>query len=778
VPVEGKPSIFCGDADETEEIDPMDTHPIAHPTDRTLHAYGLGRLDDASAESVNQHLEGCPDCRRRVAALSADSFLGRLRDAQARPESFRPAVSSTDGLSLLDRIAAPAPPAAGALPPGLADHPDYEVLRELGQGGMGVVFLAQNKLMGRMEVLKVVSEHLITKRGVLDRFLGEIRSAAKLHHPNIVAAYSALRLGEGLVLAMEYVEGLDLARIVKAKGPLPVANACYYIHQAALGLQHAHERGMVHRDIKPGNLMLSREGNRAVIKVLDFGLAKIRSEAPTDRSLTNDGQMLGTPDFIAPEQISDARRADIRADIYSLGCTFYYLLTGHPPFEGTSLYDVLQAHHSRDAQPLNLARPEVPVEVAAVAAKMMAKEPGRRFQEPQEVAQALRPFFKSGGAGASAPKSDVSRPGPSTGRWAARGMSSAPDRAGGGATPPPVATAEKSAGTPPRPDPMWRSLVAAEREGPSPETAATGAGNRRPPWTWPALAAWMLLTGFLVAWAAGVFRVKARDGVIVETSKASDPQGADAGDADLAARTEALQARLQERIAPKFPDETPFDDVLEYIKKETKKGPNDPGIPIYVDPIGLQEAERSMISTVTIDLEDTSLDNALTLILKQLGLVHRVKDGVLFISSSSGIERELQDTSSVKTARPSSKTRAILARLDAPLSMSYRNETPLKDVVDYIKQATHIQYHLDPTGLQEVERSVNSTVQIDLEGIPLKVTLRLMLRQLGLAFYVRDDVLVISSPDDVRKELGEPAKKEPETDGAEGGFGGTGGGMQ
>ena len=232
------------------------------------------------------------------------------------------------------RPGSPAPPPASTLPPGLADHPDYEILRELGQGGMGVVYLAQNKLMGRKEVLKVVSSHLINRRGVLDRFLGEIRNAARLHHPNIVTAYSALRLGESLVLAMEYVEGLDLAKLVKASGPLPVANACNYVHQAALGLQHAHEHGMVHRDIKPSNLMLARQGNRAVIKVLDFGLAKVQSEGPADGGLTHEGQMLGTPDYIAPEQIGDARRADIRADIYSLGCTLYYLLTGGPPFQG------------------------------------------------------------------------------------------------------------------------------------------------------------------------------------------------------------------------------------------------------------------------------------------------------------------------------------------------------------------------------------------------------------------------------------------------------------
>ena len=199
---------------------------------------------------------------------------------------------------------------------------------------MGTVYLAQNRLMGRNEVLKVVSSHMINRRGVLDRFLVEIRNAARLHHTNIVTAYSASRMGESIVFAMEYVEGLDLSKLVKAKGPLPVANACNYVHQACLGLQHAHEQGMVHRDIKPSNLMLARQGNRAVIKVLDFGLAKIQSEGPVDGGLTHEGQMLGTPDYIAPEQIRDARGADIRADIYSLGCTLYYLLTGGPPFHG------------------------------------------------------------------------------------------------------------------------------------------------------------------------------------------------------------------------------------------------------------------------------------------------------------------------------------------------------------------------------------------------------------------------------------------------------------
>src|SRR4051812_31196357 len=243
---------------------------------------------------------------------------------------------------------------------------------------MGVVYLAHNRLMGRDEVLKVMGQHLVEHSGVLERFLREIRSVAKLRHPNIVTAYHATRFGQSVLFAMEYVKGLDLSKLVKVKGPMPVAHACLFVHQAALGLQHAHEEGLVHRDIKPGNLMLTRKGDRGIIKVLDFGLAKVTREAKIDTGLTREGQALGTPDYIAPEQIIDAQSADIRADIYSLGGTLYYLLTGRPPFKANSLYDLYQAHISRDADLLNFVRPEVPSELASLVAKMMAKDPARR----------------------------------------------------------------------------------------------------------------------------------------------------------------------------------------------------------------------------------------------------------------------------------------------------------------------------------------------------------------------------------------------------------------
>jgi formylglycine-generating enzyme required for sulfatase activity len=365
----------------------MGASPIAHPSADALRAFALGKLNEVSASAVISHLDNCADCCKEVAAMTSDDFLARLR--QAHGPGSAPAPTS------------PARPAAlPNLPPELANNPQYEILRELGRGGMGVVYLAKNKPMDRMEVLKVITKSLLDRPGAVERFLREIRSAAQLHHTNVVTAYSVLQLGELLAFAMEYVEGEDLAKLVKARSPLPVPAASSCIQQAALGLQHAHEKKMVHRDIKPHNLMLAREGKKAVVKILDFGLAKATRAENEDTGLTGEGAMLGTPDYIAPEQALDAARADIRADIYSLGCTLYYLLTGAPPFQGKSLSAVLLAHQSMQARPLNLVRPEAPEELAAVVRKMMAKEPAKRYQTPAEVVQALAMFARSGVTGA------------------------------------------------------------------------------------------------------------------------------------------------------------------------------------------------------------------------------------------------------------------------------------------------------------------------------------------------------------------------------------------
>ncbi len=491
----------------------MNAHAALHPTEQTLSSFALGKLDDASSEAVNTHLEQCPDCRKRVAEMSADSFLERVRGAQKPSGNSTFGQSRPGGTQSYSARNAPAPPPANTLPPGLADHPDYEIKRELGRGGMGVVYLAHNRLMGRDEVLKVMGQQIMERAGVPERFLREIRAVAKLRHPNIVMAYHATRIGESIVFAMEYVEGYDLAQLVKGQGPLPVALACNFVYQAALGLQHAHEEGLVHRDIKPGNLMLSRKGNKATVKVLDFGLAKATREEKVDGGLTSEGQALGTPDFIAPEQIVDAPSADIRADIYSLGGTLYYLLSGGPPFQANCLYDMYQAQISQNAAPLNLVRPEVPAELAALVAKMMAKDPARRFQTPGGVAQALMPFFKKADAVFKSPKLDVSQASRSSvgqpGRKALSTPAQPPTDAGG-----PAVWAKKVA-EPTVPEAPWKSLIEFHEPESSIEATPQVAPARRPPWVWPSAAVGLLLFAFCAAWLGGVFKVKTPEGVIV-----------------------------------------------------------------------------------------------------------------------------------------------------------------------------------------------------------------------------------------------------------------------
>jgi serine/threonine protein kinase/formylglycine-generating enzyme required for sulfatase activity len=490
----------------------METRPDTHPAPGVLQAFGLGKLDDAAAEMVLDHLEACSECCKEVAAQSGDTFLDRLRQAHRPSNTPAPAGSLSDTARRLRAGgSAPTGPYVGSsVAPELASHPQYEILRELGRGGMGVVYLARNRLMARLEVLKVVNKDMLERSGGKERFLREIQSAAMLNHPNVVAAYSALPVGELLVFAMEYIDGEDLAKLVKERGPLPVLHACYYAQQVAMGLQHAFEKKMVHRDIKPQNLILAREGKKHTIKVLDFGLAKVKRETGEDSELTGTGKMLGTPDYIAPEQTLDATSADTRADIYSLGCTMYFLLAGHAPFRGKSLYEILQAHQMMQARPLNLERPEAPVELAAVVAKMMAKDPAKRYQTPVEVAQALMPFIKPGTK--SAPTAGASHY-PSLGEpTAAKSLEQvyAQD-----APPPPRRRA--SSPSPMRLDTLTPSSTTSIKSGQSGDIGkrprAKPAGRKK--WLIGSAALCVMLIGLVSLWAGGVLRVKTPNGTIV-----------------------------------------------------------------------------------------------------------------------------------------------------------------------------------------------------------------------------------------------------------------------
>ena len=270
----------------------------------------------------------------------------------------------------------------------------YRLLDELGRGGMGRVYKALHTIMGRVVAIKVISPELVKDPVAVEWFRREVRASTHLVHPNIVMAYDANE-AEGLhFLVMEYVEGVTLDSLVKQSGPLPVEHACALMRQAALGLQHAHEKGMVHRDIKPGNLLIPRPTSDqppdVLVKIVDFGLARLQNKSSNETiQLRPQAGVLGTPDFISPEQSRDIHATDIRSDLYSLGCTFYYALAGRVPFSGETAVEKLIKHLMERPEPLEKVRPEVPSAVAALVSKLMAKDPEKRYQTPAELAREL-----------------------------------------------------------------------------------------------------------------------------------------------------------------------------------------------------------------------------------------------------------------------------------------------------------------------------------------------------------------------------------------------------
>lgn len=283
----------------------------------------------------------------------------------------------------------------------------YKILEELGKGGMGRVFKAEHMTMGRVVALKVLAASLTRTEKARQLFQREVRAAGKLVHPHIVTAFDANRVGERYFLVLEYIDGPTLSSLVRDQGPLPIGQACEFVRQAALGLQHAHALGMVHRDIKPSNLLVQPPLGATleaggVVKITDFGLARLsdadepraapREEASDDSIFAGPQQVMGTPDYLSPEQGRNLDDADIRSDLYSLGCSFYFLLTGEVPFPGGSALEKLVRHATVDAEPVEDLRPAVPARVAGLVRAMMAKDPAARPQTPLELADALEPF--------------------------------------------------------------------------------------------------------------------------------------------------------------------------------------------------------------------------------------------------------------------------------------------------------------------------------------------------------------------------------------------------
>src|SRR5262245_23090914 len=364
------------------------------------------RLSGPEFDSVETHVECCALCQEHLARLT------RTLRIPAPPSGRQDERDPEPDETFLLRLRAMSPPAVARrhdLPPAALDDPPtlasapvpdswfehgrlgrYEILGRLAAGGMGAVFKARHAELGKVVALKVLPAGPMDEVRVA-RFRNEIRAIGRLDHPNIVAAHDAGELGGVHFLVMDFVEGMDLARVLERRGRLSIPDACEAVRQAALGLQHAFERGLVHRDVKPSNLMLARGGR---VLVLDLGLARSFAEAAAD-TLTARGMVLGTADYLAPEQWKHAHAADTRADIYSLGCTLYHLLAGRPPFAGERSHTILEtmrAHLESPPPPIGQLRPDVPAGLGAVLDRMLAKDPADRFQSPAEVAEALRPF--------------------------------------------------------------------------------------------------------------------------------------------------------------------------------------------------------------------------------------------------------------------------------------------------------------------------------------------------------------------------------------------------
>lgn len=360
------------------------SNPDKHPSVEELTAFSVGLLSSVDAAVVESHIGECsPCCETLLGLASDDTFVGLLQHTDCPEQNSEESIKHA-----------------------FVAHPRYEIVGWIAKGGMGDVFKAEHRSMGRTVALKVINKRLIRDEEVIKRFHREVRTAARLSHPNIVTAYDAEQTENIHFLVMEFVDGLNLATVVKGGKSLPVPVACEYMRQAAVGLHYAHEQGVVHRDIKPHNLMLSA----GTVKILDFGLASLTELKATEQekgvslensSLTAAGSIMGTPDFMSPEQVSNPHRADVRSDIYSLGATLYYLLAGQPPFASGSVVERLKRLADSEPPAIESLRPDVPQELSAIIHRMMAKDPDCRFQTAQEVAIALTPFI------ANAPTSPV-----------------------------------------------------------------------------------------------------------------------------------------------------------------------------------------------------------------------------------------------------------------------------------------------------------------------------------------------------------------------------------
>jgi serine/threonine protein kinase len=506
---------------------------MTHPTAQELTAFGHGKLPEEQTATVAAHLETCAACRQAVADLPADAFLEKVKAARPGGTVLPPSPQRQQGQGDDSPLLALR---ATDIPPELANHTKFRIVSQLGRGGMGVIYLAEHRVLQKRFALKVINPSVLDNPGALARFQTEARAVATLDHANIARCHDADQAGDLHFLVMEYVEGMSLWQLLQKKGPMSVASACHCVCQAALGLQHAFEHGLAHRDIKPQNLMLTPKGQ---VKVLDFGLARMRGPKDVGKGLTQADSFMGTPEYVSPEQATDARQADIRADIYSLGCTLYALLTGRPPFQEDTMVKLVMAHIEKQPPALHELRPDVPADVSAIAAKMLAKDPAQRYQRPVEVAQALAPFAKAGSKARPAGAAPVKSATTATVIGGDTGRLKEPEK---GAK---KAVQEETEESP------FRDLELTS-DAPSPakrmkkwiESAAAAEWLRRPAVLTGAGIGMVLLVVLLGLWATGVLRVKTKDGTIVLENLPRDAEVTVDGAKVLLKWTEGKEAEI------------------------------------------------------------------------------------------------------------------------------------------------------------------------------------------------------------------------------------------
>lgn len=364
----------------------------ACPSAEELKALSFGDTSDENSEALFEHIQTCDACRGEMETLedAEDSLISSLRAPdvlaafQQEPQcniAVSKALGALANVESANHQVTEMPQAIG----------EYEIIRPIGRGGMGNVFLASHTKLGRKVALKVLATHRLADGRMRQRFESEMRAIGRLSHPNIVTAHDARDVDGTAVLVTEFIDGMDLGQVVQRTGPIAIADACEISRQVAIALEYTSGQGFVHRDVKPSNIMLSGNGD---VKLLDLGLARLQ-QVESVEDITYTGQAMGTADYVAPEQVNDSRSVDVRADVYALGCTLFKLLTGRAPFADdrhTTAFAKMTAHVSTSPPSLGDQLPAAPAKLTRLVESMLAKAASDRPQSAGKVAELLKPF--------------------------------------------------------------------------------------------------------------------------------------------------------------------------------------------------------------------------------------------------------------------------------------------------------------------------------------------------------------------------------------------------